>query len=168
MLRVRYIWYMKTFILFLALCGPLLGFGQSTLQVPTNTAAPDNNNKSTGDEPAAVDNTPVEPAPSPVFTVVESMPEFPGGQAALMKYLSSNIRYPQDAREMGIEGKVYLSFVVDKEGYVKNVEIRRGVYTSMDMEAVRVVKAMPRWKPGTQDGKPVNVLFNLPINFKLQ
>lgn len=120
------------------------------------------------------DNT-VKPYPSDekekpkneVYTFVEEMPEFPGGQAALMTYLQKNISYPADAREKGIQGKVFLSFVVDATGQVKDVKVIRSVDPSLDKEALRVVKAMPLWKPGKQGGKPVSTMFNLPINFKL-
>lgn len=103
-----------------------------------------------------------------VYTVVEEMPEFPGGQAALMVYLQKNITYPAGARELGIQGKVFLSFVVDATGKVKDVKVVRGVDPSLDQEALRVVKAMPLWKPGKQSGRPVATMFNLPVNFKLQ
>lgn len=103
-----------------------------------------------------------------VLTYVEQMPEFSGGQPALLAYLQKNIRYPDDAREQGIQGKVFLSFVVDETGRVKDVKVKKGVYPSIDKEALRVVKAMPLWKPGIHNGKPVNVQFNLPISFKLQ
>lgn len=102
-----------------------------------------------------------------VFTIVEVMPEFTGGQEALAKYLQKEIQYPQRAKEMGIEGKVYLSFVVDNFGNVTNVKVLRGIGGGCDEEAMRVVKKMPRWKPGKQGGRAVSVNFNLPIEFKL-
>ena len=102
-----------------------------------------------------------------VYTVVEEAPEFPGGREALMTYLQKNILYPADAREKGIQGKVFLAFVVDVTGQVKDVRVVRSVDPSLDKEALRVVKAMPLWTPGKQGGRPVATMFNLPINFKL-
>ena len=96
------------------------------------------------------------------------MPEFPGGDAALLSYLAKNIDYPVIAQENGIEGKVYVSFVVDKEGRVFNVALVRGVDSSLDREAIRVVKSMPRWKPGRQGNTEVKVRFTVPIKFTLQ
>jgi periplasmic protein TonB len=104
-----------------------------------------------------------------IFSVVESAPEFPGGgQAALLKYLSNNIEYPQIANESGIQGRVFVTFVVEVDGSVTDVKILRGIGGGCDEEAVRVVKGMPRWKPGKQRGKPVRVQFNLPVKFTLQ
>jgi protein TonB len=102
-----------------------------------------------------------------VFTVVEQNPEFPGGTAALMKYLNDNINYPPIASENGIKGKVTLKFVVDKTGAISQVEILKGVDPSLDKEATRVVKSMPKWIPGKQNGKAVNVWFTLPVTFTL-
>lgn len=116
----------------------------------------------------APDQTAIEVAPAPeVLLYVEQMPEFPGGDAALKSYLSRNIYYPAIAKENNIQGKVYCRFVVDKEGYVTNVNVVRGIGYGCDDEAVRVIKAMPRWKPGMQNGKAVNVSYTLPIVFKL-
>lgn len=103
-----------------------------------------------------------------IFVVVESMPEFPGGYDALMKYLSENIKYPSLAKEMGIKGRVFLSFVVEKDGSVTDVRVLRGIGGGCDEEAVRVVENMPKWKPGTQRNNPVRVQFNLPVKFTLQ
>jgi protein TonB len=103
-----------------------------------------------------------------VFVVVEDMPEFPGGQLALRKWIANNINYPVIAAENGIQGKVYVTFVVDKDGSVSNARIARGVDTSLDQEALRVVNNLPRWKPGMQRGKPVRVSYTVPINFQLQ
>lgn len=103
-----------------------------------------------------------------IFMVVEQMPEFPGGQRALFKYISENINYPPIAKENGIQGKVFIQFVVGKTGTITNVNVLRGVDPSLDKEAVRVVKSMPKWKPGKQRGKPVFVRYQVPINFKLQ
>ena len=103
-----------------------------------------------------------------VYSIVEEMPEYPGGMDKLVEYLSQNIKYPQQAIEKGIEGKVFVSFIVEKDGSVSNVQVQRSLGGGCDEEAVRVVKAMPKWKPGKQDGKPVRVRYNLPINFRLQ
>ena len=104
-----------------------------------------------------------------VFVVVESMPEFPGGQQALFKYLSENVKYPVIAQENGIQGRVICQFVVNKDGSIVDVEVvRSGGDASLDKEAVRVIKSMPKWKPGKQRGKAVRVKYTLPVNFKLQ
>lgn len=103
-----------------------------------------------------------------VFKIVEEMPEYPGGQEALMQFLASNIKYPAEAQKEKIEGKVYVKFIVSKIGKVTNTEIIRGVHETLDNEALRVVNAMPDWKPGTQRGKPVAVEYTIPINFALQ
>lgn len=103
-----------------------------------------------------------------IFTVVEEMPEFPGGMAKLAEYLAKNIKYPQLARESGIQGRVFINFVVEHDGSVTNVKVMRSLGGGCDEEAVRVVKSMPKWKPGKQRGKAVRVSYNLPVNFKLQ
>lgn len=103
-----------------------------------------------------------------IFTVVEEPTEFPGGMPALMKYLSSNIRYPEIAAENGIQGRVIVSFVVERNGKPSQVTVARGVDPALDKEAVRVVENMPAWKPGKQRGKPVRQRFNLPVVFRLQ
>jgi len=103
-----------------------------------------------------------------VFFVVEDMPEFPGGEQALHKYLAESIRYPTIAQENGIEGRVYVKFVINTDGSVTDVEIARGVDPSLDKEALRVVRDMPKWKPGEQRGEPVRVSYTVPINFVLQ
>jgi len=101
-------------------------------------------------------------------SIPEIMPEFPGGFTALYKYLKDHVQYPVNAREVGIQGTVYLSFVVEKDGSISNVEILRGVGGGCTEEAIRVVKSMPDWSPGTQMGRPVRVIYNLPIKFTLQ
>jgi periplasmic protein TonB len=103
-----------------------------------------------------------------IFVRVEQMPEFPGGEAALIRFLSTSVKYPQIAQETGIQGRVYVSFVVDTDGTVTNIVIARGVDPSLDNEAMRVVAGMPKWKPGRQLDKPVKVSFTVPINFTLQ
>ena len=101
------------------------------------------------------------------FMVVENMPEFPGGDLGLMKYIQKNVKYPAIAKEYNITGKVYVSFIVDKSGSVTNVKIVRGVDKNLDAEAMRVVKSLPKYKPGKQRGKSVRVMFTIPINFTL-
>ena len=103
-----------------------------------------------------------------VFFIVEDMPEFPGGEMALRAYIANQIKYPVIAQENGIQGKVYVTFVVGKDGSVSNATIARGVDASLDKEALRVVNTLPKWKPGKQRGKPVNVSYTVPINFQLQ
>ena len=104
-----------------------------------------------------------------VFVVVESMPESPGGQQALFKYLSENVKYPVIAQENGIQGRVICQFVVNKDGSIVDVEVvRSGGDPSLDKEAIRVIKSMPKWKPGKQRGKAVRVKYTVPVNFKLQ
>ncbi|PWE00417.1 energy transducer TonB [Marinilabilia rubra] len=105
---------------------------------------------------------------SPVFFIVEDMPEFPGGDAALHKYLATSVDYPVIAQENGIQGRVYVKFVINTDGSVTDVQIARGVDPSLDKEALRVVRDMPKWKPGKQRGKAVRVSYTVPINFVLQ
>jgi periplasmic protein TonB len=109
----------------------------------------------------------VEEDENKIFMVVEQQPEFEGGYAAMMAYISKNVRYPASARRMGVDGTVYVSFVVGKDGSINDVKVLRGISADCDKEAVRVVQSMPAWKPGKQNGKPVFVRFNLPIKFKL-
>jgi len=103
-----------------------------------------------------------------VFFIVEDMPEFPGGEMALRTYIANAIKYPVIAQENGIQGKVYVTFVVGKDGSVSNASIARGVDPSIDKEALRVINTLPKWKAGKQRGKPVNVSYTVPINFQLQ
>lgn len=105
---------------------------------------------------------------SEVFFIVENMPEFPGGELALRKFIANAIKYPVIAQENGIQGKVYVNFVVDKDGSVTQARIARGVDQSLDKEALRVVNSLPKWKPGMQRGKPVRVSYTVPISFVLQ
>lgn len=105
---------------------------------------------------------------SVVFFIVEDMPEFPGGDAAMHNYLKQNIQYPPEARENGIQGRVYVSFVIDTDGSIVDVRVVRSISPSLDAEAIRIVKSMPRWKPGRQRGKAVQVSYTVPINFMLE
>ena len=102
-----------------------------------------------------------------IYQIVDQMPEFPGGIDAMTGFVASNIKYPQDAIDEGKEGRVFVSFVVEKDGWVSNVKVLKGVCESIDEEAARVVRGMPRWKPGMKDGKPARVSFQLPVTFKL-
>ena len=103
-----------------------------------------------------------------VFDVVEQMPSFPGGMSALMNYLNNNIKYPVIAEENGIQGRVIVQFIVGKDGHISDVKVAKSVDPSLDKEAVRVVKAMPKWIPGKQNGQAVTVRYTLPVTFRLQ
>ena len=103
-----------------------------------------------------------------VFDVVEQMPSFPGGMGALMSWLSQNIKYPVIAAENGVQGRVIVQFVVEKDGSVTDVHVAKSVDPSLDKEAARVVKAMPKWNPGKQNGSAVRVKYTVPVTFKLQ
>ncbi len=103
-----------------------------------------------------------------IFTVVEQMPTFPGGDAEMIKYLSNNIKYPSIARDNGIEGTVVLEFIVDENGKISEIKVKRDIGGGCGAEAIRVVNQMPQWKPGKQNGRPVKVRFNLPVRFKLE
>ena len=102
-----------------------------------------------------------------VYQIAEEMPEFPGGVEALMDFVGKNVKYPEEAKEKEISGRVFVSFVIEKDGSVSNVKVLRGIGGGCDEEAVRVIKGMPKWKPGIQKGKPVRVSYMMPINFKL-
>lgn len=111
---------------------------------------------------------PKEEVTNKVFDVVEVMPSFPGGQGALMSYLSSHTKYPVVAQENGVQGRVTVSFVVERDGSITDVHVVRSVDPSLDREAARVVSSMPNWQPGKQNGSAVRVKFNVPVQFKLQ
>lgn len=102
-----------------------------------------------------------------VFDVVEVMPQYPGGQIAMLKYIMENMKYPKQAMKEGIQGRVAVRFIVEKDGSISDVKPILSVHPLLNKEAVRVVKSMPKWTPGKQNGKPVRVRFNLPIMFKL-
>jgi len=102
-----------------------------------------------------------------VLEYVEDMPEFPGGQKAMFDFIRRNMRYPESARKDSVQGKVFIEFVIEREGSVSHVKIIKGVRTDLDQEAIRVISMMPQWKPGKQGGKPCRVKFRLPIYFKL-
>ena len=109
-----------------------------------------------------------DPERDVIFRVVENMPEFPGGTVELMKYLSSNVKYPIIAQENGIQGRVIVQFTVRRDGSIDDIEVVRSADPNLDKEAIRVIKSMPNWKPGEQRGKKVNCKFTVPVVFKLQ
>ena len=109
----------------------------------------------------------VKHEPEKVFTAVEQMPEFPGGQAALLKFISNHIQYPQAAADNNVQGKVYVKFVVTSTGKVDKVQIARSVDKALDQEALRVCRMLPNFTPGRQNGQPVSVWYTLPVTFKL-
>lgn len=102
-----------------------------------------------------------------VYDIVEVMPQFPGGQGELMKFLRNNVKYPAEAQKKKIEGRVIVTFVVNQKGRITNPTVERSAHPLLDAEALRVVKRMPKWTPGRMNGEPVNVKFRLPITFKL-
>ena len=109
-----------------------------------------------------------KPQDSPVFFIVEQMPEFPGGEEALKKFIASAVQYPAEAQQKGIQGKVYINFVVTKTGSIANAKVARGIAPSLDQEALRVVESLPTWIPGKQKGENVDVSYTIPINFVLE
>ncbi len=150
---------------------------QDELKETTTAFGSSDNDKGTDDrnitetkkEEVIVEKKEEKPAePEKIFTSVEQNPEFPGGQAALLKYLNSHIQYPPQAAENGKEGKVVVQFVVEKDGHVGEVKVVRSVDKDLDREAVRVCKSLPKFTPGRQNGQPVRVWFTLPVTFKLQ
>jgi len=108
-----------------------------------------------------------EPEEEEIFMVVEDQPEFPGGTAALLEYLRKNIKYPAICRENNIQGRVLVTFIVNKDGAIVEPEVVKSVNPSLDKEALRVISGMPNWKPGSQRGKPVRVKYTVPVNFRL-
>ncbi len=121
------------------------------------------------DIPATTPGNAVTENKDEVHTIasVEIMPTFPGGEAAWAKFLQKNLRYPQEAIEAGISGKVYISFVVEKDGHLSNFTVERTPGYGLDAEAVRVLKLVPPWKPGIQNGQPVRVRYSMPFNFQI-
>ena len=104
---------------------------------------------------------------TPIFTVVEQMPVYPGGDSARIKFLVDNMIYPKSAKDNGVQGTVYITFVIDETGGVTEIKVLRGIGGGCDEEAIRVVKLMPKWTPGKQSGKNVRVQFNMPLKFTL-
>ena len=115
----------------------------------------------------AVKKSEEEAEPEGAFDVVEQMPEFPGGAAGMMKFIAENVKYPEEAYSKGIEGRVLVQFIIEKDGSVTNVKVIKKVNDAIDAEAVRVVKAMPKWKPGKQNGREVRVKYTIPVSFRL-
>ena len=160
----------------------LLAFANPTIDAATVVAeqpasvAPTNIDQPAQPEmtPVAVEKTVNEQAPEPsaqdtkVYETVEQLPEFPGGMEAMIKFLSENVKYPAQAVKDKIEGRVLVQFIVEKTGQIGEVKVARSVSEELDAEAVRVVKSMPNFTPGRQDGKAVAVWYTLPIMFKLQ
>ncbi len=111
---------------------------------------------------------PIPPKPEMHYDLVDQEAEYPGGIMALKKFIADNLKYPETAKEKGIQGKCYLQFIVSETGQVTNIKVKKGVVdcTECDLEAIRVVKAMPKWTPAQKDGKNVNSTFNLPVSFK--
>jgi protein TonB len=103
-----------------------------------------------------------------VFTQIDQFPEFPGGTEGLKQYVKENIRYPEKAKKAGIEGRVVLQFFIDKDGSVIDEKVIRSLDKDCDKEAVRLVRNMPKWKPGLQEGKPLKVMYTLPVTFRLE
>ena len=103
-----------------------------------------------------------------VLEKAEVMPEFPGGEQAMMKFVAENVQYPEEAKEKEISGRVLVSFIVEKNGSINEVKVMKGIGGGCNEEAVRVISAMPKWKPGKQEGKPVRVSYMMPITYKLQ
>lgn len=138
---------------------------QDDLSAKPNTEAPAEENIEVQEVKTQVIE---QEAPKEIFTVVEENPTYPGGDEARIKFLMENMKYPEEAKELGVQGKVFVTFVVEVDGSITDVKVLRGIGSGCDDEAVRVVKSMPKWVPGKQRGVPVRVQFNLPINFKLQ
>ncbi len=117
---------------------------------------------------ANAQKTVVSQSSQSVYDEVEMMPEFPGGMQAMIEYLNTNIKYPKDAIKQEVGGRVMVMFVVETDGSLSNVRVARKVFPSLDAEAVRVVKTMPKWKPGKEKGRPVRVNFTMPIVFSIK
>ncbi len=117
---------------------------------------------------ANAQKTVVSQSSQSVYDEVEVMPEFPGGMQAMIEYLNTNIKYPKDAIKQEVGGRVMVMFVVETDGSLSNVRVARKVFPSLDAEAVRVVKTMPKWKPGKEKGRPVRVNFTMPIVFSIK
>ena len=117
---------------------------------------------------ASAQKTVVSQSNQNLYDQVEQMPEFPGGMPAMIDFLQTNLKYPEDAIKQKVSGRVMVMFVVETDGSLSNVRVARKVFPSLDAEAVRVVKTMPKWKPGKENGRPVRVNFTLPVVFTLK
>jgi len=138
------------YLLFVTLFSSLASYGQENVPPPPTQLEP-----------------PTEIVEDEVFQIVEKQPEFPGGIEKMMQFISNNFQYPSIDMENGIEGRVYVSFVVEKDGSISTIKVLRGVSKTIDEEAIRVIKKMPNWTPGEQAGKLVRVRFNLPVRASL-
>jgi len=150
-------------LLLSALALSLTLFACSNSTQPAKVVTP-----SKSSQAVATKTTPAQADTSKIFNIVEKMPEYPGGINALMHYLATNIKYPAEARKAGIQGKVFVNFIVEKDGSISHVKVLKGIGYGCDKEAVKAVENMPRWIPGQQKGKPVRVEYNLPVKFSLQ
>ena len=155
------LWKVATFLPLLALL--LMAFGKTGENVPLESYA--NQVISYQEKPIAKDTT-TQPKEK-VYTIVESMPEFPGGDKALRKFLDENVQYPEDAKVKKIQGKVFVNFIVNREGKVMDAKVLRGIRPDLDAEALRVIRSMPNWTPGKQNGKTVSVSYTIKIDFSL-
>ena len=117
---------------------------------------------------ASAQKTVVSQKNQKVYEVVDQMPEFPGGMMAMMEFLQDNMKYPADAEKQKVQGRVMVSFIVETDGSITDIKVMKKAFPSLDAEAIRVVKAMPRWTPGKQKGKVVRVHFSLPITYRLK
>jgi protein TonB len=139
---------------------------KENVDISNQTREGDENADPVINEPVITEAPVVEPPK--IFTIVEQMPEFPGGEGELFKFIQQNISYPAMERDNDIQGRVIVGFVVNEDGSVSDVAVKKGVSNGLDKEAVRVVKLLPKFKPGKQQGKSVKVAYVLPIMFKLQ
>ncbi|MBP7168387.1 MAG: energy transducer TonB [Bacteroidia bacterium] len=159
---------MKKIFLLASLLLPFSLFAQQPQSKNNQSPSQISTQMETTNEDLPVAPPEAKPGDDAVLSFVEVMPEFPGGTAAMLTYLAKNSQYPQDAKDAKKSGRVYVSFIVGKEGQITDVIVMRNLFPSLDMEAVRLVKSMPNWKPGMQNGKPVRVRYNLPISFQLK
>ena len=153
-------WMLSTYMLALTVIGSTALFVAGCEQTEQNEAEMAVMNKKTAEEKAPLDG--------PVFSVVEEQPEFPGGQQAMFQFLARNIKYPTKAARANVQGRVFLQFIVTEDGNVRDIKVLKGIGFDCDEEAARVLAMFPKWIPGKQDGKPVNVKYHLPINFQLE
>jgi TonB family protein len=121
-----------------------------------------------GNDTIRTNDMPEDSSGKKIYSIVEEMPKFPGGEGAMLEFIAKNIKYPGKARENGIQGRVYITFVINKDGEIKDARVLRGIGGGCDEAALHVINSMPRWKPGKQNGRPVQVQFNLPINFTIK
>ena len=154
---------MKKLLILIIAFLPVVAMAQQTQQVPQISGSPSDEGVPV---PPANDASKVEQ--EPIFTFTEVMPEFPGGESAMIAFLQKHVKYPADAKQQKKHGTVYLSFVVNEDGRITDVKVLRSVFPSLDKEAVRIVSVMPNWKPGMQNGKAVKCQFNFPVIFEIR